>query len=264
MIFASDLDRTLIYSNFFLNAHINNVIIVEKRADENISHMTEKSLKLLSLISKKILFIPTTTRTIEQYKRISIFQNNIPVKYAIVANGGIILKNGEIDLNWQKIISSQMNTLISPKELIKLCSFFLNNDYVNSYRCCDDLFLYAVLKNDMNMLDFDKLILLADKEGYLVTKNNRKVYIIPKFINKWSPLEYIMKIENESELIAAGDSSLDLPMLHNSLYGIVPLHGEIQQLYRDKLADHNNIYFTKNQGLRSSEEFLENILNLVS
>ncbi|WP_315115171.1 HAD family hydrolase [uncultured Clostridium sp.] len=265
MIFASDLDRTLIYSNFFLEPHMINVIPVERKDDKNISHMTINSIKLLSLINEKLLFIPTTTRSLEQYKRISIFHETIPVKYAVVANGGIILKNGEIDLKWKEIISSKMKTLISPKDLIKLCSFFLDSNYIKSYRCCDDLFLYAVLKSDfINSEDFHRLVSLANEHGYIATRNNKKVYIIPKFINKWAPLEYIMTIENENQIISAGDSFLDLPMLHNSMYGIVPFHGELQNLYKDKLAMHDNIYFTKEQGLLSSEEFLKNILKLVS
>lgn len=72
-----------------------------------------------------------------------------------------------------------------------------------------------------------------------------------------------MTLENKHKLIAAGDSYLDLPMLSNSMYGIVPFHGEIQELYRKNLNMHNNIYYTKEQGLLCSEEFLERILKLV-
>lgn len=265
MIFASDLDRTLIYSSFFLKPDMVNIVPVEKNADKNISHMTKKSIKLLSLISQRVLFIPTTSRSIEQYKRISIFKDRIPVKYAIVANGGIILKNGEEDLIWQNMISSQMKTLISPEELMGLCRFFLDSIYIKSYRCCDNLFLYAVLKGDyLDSHDFDKLSLLAEKHSYSVTKNNKKIYIIPTFINKWSPLQYIMNIENDNELISAGDSYLDLPMLKNSIYGMVPFHGELQKLYREQLAIQKNIYFTREQGILSSDEFLESILKFVS
>lgn len=141
--------------------------------------MTKKSIHLLNSINKKILFIPTTTRSVEQYKRISIFNNNIPIKYAVVANGGIILRDEQIDLQWQKIISSKMKSIISPKELIKLCGFFLNSDYVKSYRCCDELFLYAVLKSDyLDFNHFESLNELCAKKGYSVIKNNKKVYII--------------------------------------------------------------------------------------
>jgi len=265
MIFASDLDRTLIYSSFFLKSDITNTVPVELKAEKEISHMTEKSLKLLSLINEKVLFIPITTRSLEQFKRISIFNDTIPLKYAVVANGAIILKNGEVDLYWQNHILSQMNSLISPIELIEKCRFFLDSEYIKSYRCCDDLFLYAVLKSDkLDSSDFNNLIEIADKEGYLVSKNNKKVYIIPKFINKWSPLKYIMELEGEDEIIAAGDSYLDLPLLNNSLHGMVPYHGELQRLYRDNLMEHKSIYYTKEEGLLASDEFLENVLELIS
>ncbi|WP_027626727.1 HAD family hydrolase [Clostridium lundense] len=265
MIFASDLDRTLIYSNFFLKPDITNTVLVESKAEKQISHMTEKSLKLLNIINKKILFIPTTTRTTEQFKRISIFNNSIPLKYAVVANGAIILKNGLVDLHWQNYILSQMKNLIPPIELIHKCRFFLDSEYVNSYRCCDNSFLYAVLKSYLiTSEDFEKLILIANREGYLVTRNTKKVYMIPNFINKWSPIKYIMEIENEDKLIAAGDSYLDLPLLNNSTHGIIPSHGELKNRYKDNLKNHKNIYYTKEQGILSSDEFLENILQLIS
>lgn len=265
MIFASDLDRTLIYSNKFLEQASTNTIPVELKDEKQITHITEKSLKLLKLISEKILFIPTTTRSIEQFHRISIFNDSISLKYAVVDNGAVILKNGEVDLYWQDYILSQMNSIISPIELIEHCRFFLEKDYVNSFRCCDNLFLYAVLKNDkMNVDDFNKLILISEKEGYSVTKNNRKIYIIPKFINKWSPLKYIMGIEKEDKIITAGDSYLDLPMLNNSLYGMIPSHAELNSTYRENIVNDKSIYYTKEQGILASDDFLEKVFELIS
>lgn len=265
LIFASDLDRTLIYSNNFLGPELNNTIIVEKKDDAALSHMTNKSIDLLNLISERLIFIPTTTRSLEQFNRINIFRDRIYTKYAVVANGGIILKNNSIDLNWTKLIQDRMRKIPPPKDLINQFQFFFKSEDINSYRCCDNLFLYAVLKtNTANEENYLKLEQLSNKIGYTVIKNGRKIYIIPSFLNKWEPVKYIMNLENEKNLICAGDSMLDLPMLINSNYGVIPIHGELHELYKNVIEKMEHLHFTNQTGITSSDEFLEDILKLIS
>ena len=265
MIFASDLDRTLIYSRFFLSPEINNVTIVEFKNEKGLSHMTNKSLDLLQHINEKILFIPTTTRSLEQYKRIGVFQDIIKPKYSIIANGGIVLKNNCVDKYWESIISSHLVGIPRPEEIIKLCEFFLKDDEINSYSCCDNLFVYALLKGDtIDVEKLSKVDKVCSSHGYHVTKNSRKIYIIPEFINKWVAVKYIMELTGEKDLISAGDSLLDLPMLKNASYGVIPLHGELCRLYNNDLSFMNNIHFTKIHGILSSDELLENILGMIS
>jgi hydroxymethylpyrimidine pyrophosphatase-like HAD family hydrolase len=265
MIFASDLDRTLIYSKKFLIQGLTGITVVEEKNHEALSHMSNESINLLSLINEKLFFVPTTTRSLEQYNRIGIFQNQIRTKYAIVANGGILLKNNCIDLNWAGIIKEKLANLTKPMELIKECEFFLKDETINSYRCCDNLFIYAVLKsNNVNMEKYSSLQALTKQLNYTVTRNGRKIYIIPNFLNKWEPIKHIMNLEQDKHLIAAGDSILDLPMLLNATYGVIPLHGELHDDLKEKLTHMKNLHFTTNQGIMSSNEFLEDILSMIS
>jgi hydroxymethylpyrimidine pyrophosphatase-like HAD family hydrolase len=265
MIFASDLDRTLIYSRFFLSPDINNIAIVEFKNEKGLSHMTNKAMSLLSLINKKIMFIPTTTRSLEQYKRISVFQETIKPKYSIIANGGIILKNNVIDKYWESIVNFNLTKISRPEEIVKLCEFFLKGDEINSYRCCDNMFIYILLKGDtVDKEQLNRLEKVCTENGYYVTKNSRKIYIIPEFINKWEAVKYILELSGENKLISAGDSLLDLPMLKNASYGVIPLHGELYRLYHKDLSFMNNIHFTKAHGILSSDEFLGDIWDMIS
>lgn len=227
--------------------------------------MTDKSIALLQHINEKIMFIPTTTRSLDQYKRIALFQEQIKPEYSIIANGGIILKNNTIDRDWEKIINSNLSNIPMPQEMMKLCGFFLEGDEINSYRCCDGLFIYALLKSDkIDNEQFSVVDKVCRENNYSVTKNSRKIYIIPQFINKLEAVKYIMALTGEKNLISAGDSLLDLPMLKNSSYGIIPLHGELFRLYNKDLSLINNIHFTKIAGILSSDEFLEDILDMIS
>ncbi|MBC8059417.1 MAG: hypothetical protein H7Y18_01995 [Clostridiaceae bacterium] len=264
MIFASDLDRTLIYSKSFINEEMKDVFPVEKKDGVIISYMSKNSMEILNLLSKKVIFIPVTTRSLEQFNRITFFKDSLINKYAVVANGGVLIKNNEIDLNWQKLIRKQMDEIISPEELLNNLGRFLKNPEVNSFRCCDKVFIYIVLKT--NVIEEEYLIelqLFCGDYGYGMVKNGRKIYIIPHFINKWAPLKYIMEMEQDDQLVTAGDSILDLPMLENSMSGFIPAHGELNMKYGQLLLGNNKIFCTSCHGIYSSDELLNRIYRIV-
>lgn len=79
-MFASDLDRTLIYSNKALadfGQSGEDLIGVERKDGREIAFMTQEARSLLKEISAQMLFVPVTTRTYEQYKRIFIFRMSL-------------------------------------------------------------------------------------------------------------------------------------------------------------------------------------------
>lgn len=97
ILFFADMDNTLIYS--YKRDIGSDKIGVEFYPEKNqmISYMTKTSWKLLQKVAHKLLFIPTTTRTIEQYQRINL--GFVPL-YALVCNGGILLENGQENMRW--------------------------------------------------------------------------------------------------------------------------------------------------------------------
>jgi len=150
--------------------------------------------------------------------------------------------------------------------MIKLCSFFLESDFVKSYKTCEDLFIYSIidedklantfLKGEIAMDYFKVLRSFCSKHNYSLSKQGKKVYIVPSCINKYDPINYIMKLENINTIIAAGDSLLDYPMIEHSNYGIVPLHGELlRDLPVKKLED--TVYITNTSGIFAGEEILD-------
>ena len=268
MIFASDLDSTLIFSSRHCKLVDEKKLFPVDFYNNSCSFITKPMKDTLEHINESMLFIPATTRSPKEYKRIKYFYDVIKPKYAIVANGGIILKNGIELTAWSDIISNKIKEIVSVRTMIKLCSFFLESDFVKSYKTCEDLFIYSIVDEDKltNMLSNDQIDLdyleilrsFCSKHDYSVSKQGRKVYIVPNCINKYDPIHYIMQLENINTFIAAGDSLLDYPMIKPSSYGIIPSHGELLfKLPVKELAD--NVYITKKSGIFAGEEILDKV-----
>ena len=94
-LIACDLDRTLIYSRRFLDAAGPGRRCVEVYEGEEISFMTENAVALLTDLVAKNVVIPATTRTVAQYRRITLA--GAPYRFAVTSNGGTILVDGMPD-----------------------------------------------------------------------------------------------------------------------------------------------------------------------
>lgn len=266
MIFASDLDSTLIYSSKHCKLINEENLLPVDSYNNQYSYITKSMQATLEHINESMLFIPVTTRSIEQYTRMKYFYDTIKPKYAIVANGGIILKNGIELTDWSNISFTKIKEVISVRAMIKLCSFFLESDFVKTYKTCEDLFIYSILDEDklvdsiknakIHLNYIEVLRSFCSKIDYSVSKQGKKVYIIPNCINKYDPINYIMKLENINMFMAAGDSLLDYPMIKHSNYGIVPSHGEL--LHNFCVNEFGGIvYITKQSGIFAGEEILD-------
>lgn len=267
MIFASDLDSTLIYSSRHCELISSEKLFpVDSYNNNNCSFVTKSLQHKLEHINESMLFIPVTTRSPDQYKRMKYFYDVIKPKYAVVANGGIILKNGIELKSWSNICSAKLKRVVSIKTMMGLCSFFLESAFVKSYSTCEDLFIYSIIDEDKlankilnGQIDLNYLEILRSfcrKYNYIVSKQGKKVYIVPNCINKYDPINYIMNLENINILVAAGDSLLDYPLIEHSNYGIVPSHGELLRSLPVKNFA-GTVYITKTSGIFAGEEILD-------
>ncbi|QXM07170.1 HAD family hydrolase [Crassaminicella indica] len=258
MIFASDLDRTLIYSKKFISNR-EGIKLIEKKDDEEISFMTEKAIKELKKLREELLFIPVTTRTIEQYERITLFQEEVP-KYAVVSNGGNILIDGKIDVEWNNSIQRKIKEECLPfEEVLLKFKEIASKEWVIKRRTADQLFTYCIV--DRKKMPIEKIYSFMDwleKRNWKVSLQGRKLYFVPHCVCKWRALQYIKEQENIDFIISAGDSLLDLPMLKRADISFAPAHGEIYKSYRAD-GEAKNIIFTEREGILAAEEILEKI-----
>lgn len=212
MLFLSDLDRTLIFSYKRLT---DDNICVEEKEGKKLSFMTPLSAKLLCEISEKVTFIPVTTRSIEQYERIS-FPSGMP-RFAVCDNGGNLLVNGVPDPLWRKCAEEHILPAMAEMERIK--SFWESLDEVYfEVRLVDGTFIFTKSHTPLETLRLTAEKLCPEKVGLF--DNGDKIYAVPQGINKGAALLWLRERFGE-EIIAAGDSLFDREMLQNADIAIV-------------------------------------------
>ncbi|WP_127530865.1 HAD family hydrolase [Paenibacillus kobensis] len=259
MIYASDLDMTLIFSrrSMAVPEDTAGISVVETIGGKSASFMSDAEMAALKELSGKLLFVPVTTRTMEQYRRIDVFQRHIVPSYAITSNGGNVLVGGEPDMQWRKMVAERLRgSACSPDEARRLFAPVVSSDWVLDERLCDDLF-YVYL------MDRDRMPLEAVREraaelaalGWELSVQGRKVYIVPAAVNKRDAVAYIRHRHPEAELIASGDSLLDRSLLESADYAVAPAHGELYRIYQET-GQMGHWTFTERSGLFAGEDIV--------
>ena len=199
MIFASDLDRTLMYSQRAIEelGEPKGIILkpVEQKDGNWVGYMTESSFIKLKELSRQSLFVPVTTRTTEQFKRFIIFKSEIHIKYAITANGAYILYQGAPMKEWSNYIEKCLHfESVSQAELLSILqSVGVRLD--GEKKQAEHLFFYYILNSLPAASEIESIHVVAAKYGWRISLQGRKLYFIPKAISKGSALEFICNLE---------------------------------------------------------------------
>jgi hydroxymethylpyrimidine pyrophosphatase-like HAD family hydrolase len=181
--------------------------------------MRENTYKLLQLVNNLVEFVPVTTRTIEQYRRLSLIVDGVP-KFALVCNGAILLRNGEPDKQWldesHKIFRDGLDRISDyANQLSRMPDCFLD------VRTADGFFIFA--KRVQNGSIAEKLEAMVDTALFDVCCIFEKVYIMPKQLDKGIAVERFLRLFGAGQAsVSAGDSVLDLQMLKATDKAFVP------------------------------------------
>lgn len=247
VIFHTDLDNTMIFSYRRDIGPVKRT--VELCRGREMSFITEKTFELLQQVKEQVRFVPTTTRTKEQYERIDL-GIGIP-QYALTYNGGVLLVDGKEDAQWY--LQSLRLADESRGELQKAVEL-LRNEKSRTFeiRVLKELFVYTKCNEPENVAAALRSGL--DTSLVDVVCNGVKVYVVPRRLSKGSAIKRFKEYLNADYVIAAGDSAFDIPMFREADLAIAP----------EKLAERyalpdatvcmpgNNVY---------SEEVLEYVLN---
>ena len=250
IIFNTDIDNTMIYS--YRHDIGRDKICAEIYQGRQISFMTPETARLLKAINEKILIVPTTTRTTEQYERVNLGIGR--VKYALTCNGGILLREGKEDSNWY---TQSMNLIENSYTELKKSQKILEADINRSFevRNIRELFIFTKSREPESTV---KILKESTDEKLLdVFSNGAKVYAVPKSLNKGIAVSRFRELIGAGRVIAAGDSEFDISMLNAADTAIAP--ERLSKFYRLKdktiLVSDDRIF---------SEEILKHILNIIS
>jgi len=261
ILFASDLDRTLIYSKNSRGLEVSeqDFAAVEWVDEKPTAFMTQKGLQLFQHIASTITFLPVTTRTADQYNRITgLFNAADKPKYAIVSNGAVILEDGKPLTEWSdKVIAQMQQNRTSIEHVLPQLDAYTKNKFVLKVMQAESWFVYLIIDEQaFSVEEFEKLSQIFYQQGFTLSHQGRKVYIMPTCINKSTALQFIKERIDANTVIAAGDSMLDFDMVLNATHGFIPSHGEAIHKGRS-LPPHVSI--TDHAGVLAGEEILKKV-----
>ncbi len=209
-VFASDLDNTLIYS--YRRPIGKDTVLAERYEGREVSFMTKRSHEMLDQIYHKMTFIPVSTRSVQQYRRIQFHEKWEP-SLALVSNGGTLLVDGKEDKEWK----SGSLVLIRPaQEQLEMARQLLEQDEARTLdvRMVDDLFVFT--KSDRVPDTVARLRDKLDLSQVEVWENGSKVYVIPLALNKGEAVRRLKERFQVDFVASAGDSLFDIPLLQQA------------------------------------------------
>ena len=245
-IFFTDLDNTIIFS-YKHDIGIDKVNI-ELYQGREVSYVTKKTYCLLKQVAKKMLLVPVTTRTVEQYNRIDLGLGILP--YALVCNGGVMLEKGKENKHWyQQSLVSVQSAYAELQKALELLEHdrrrifelrFIRKLFVFT-KCIEPEAVICTLKKHVDLQFVD------------VLNNNNKIYVVPKTLRKGESIKRLRHYIEGKKILAAGDSEFDISMLQAADMAFVP----------KQLADKYNLtndFIIMPQKSPLSDEILEYIV----
>ena len=209
ILFACDLDNTLLYSHKV--ALPEEKICAEYYLGHEQSFLTRRTVELLKKVRKKTIFVPITTRSLEQYRRI-IWPQGLEPKSALAANGAIMLEGGEPEPIWQEESRQKFSRYT---EVLEDLRQRIIKDYPEiNCRMVDGSYLFLAAADSSSAERLAAQI--AAPSSVSVEVSGRKIYFLPPELDKGATLRRLQKLLNPSTTFAAGDSSLDVPMLNSA------------------------------------------------
>ncbi|MBO0511405.1 HAD family hydrolase [Streptomyces beijiangensis] len=258
---ASDLDRTLIYSQAALDLTMPDekaprLLCVEIYEGKPLSFMTETAAALLPELAARTVFVPTTTRTRKQYERIQL--PGPRPEFAICANGGHLLVDGVTDHDWHRQVTRRLgDECASLAEVRSHLLSVTDPSWLRKERIAEDLFAYLVVERDLLPEGWVKeLSEWSEGRGWTVSLQGRKIYAVPKPLTKSAAMREVARRTGAQLTLAAGDSLLDADLLLAADHGWQPGHGELA----DSGWRADRVTLLAERGVAAGEEILRRFL----
>ena len=229
ILIATDLDRTLVYSRAALaltRDALPPLTCVERRGDEQVGFLTATAARLLAALATRTVLAPVSTRLPEQLARVRL--PGPPSRFAVAANGGVLLVDGVADRAWQRRIAVTVGESAFLSDVVTYIRQHCHPDWTVQVREAGGLFCYAVLGEAGAPDGFvAEAAEWAAARGWTVSAQGRKLYWVPRGLTKAAAVREVANRVGAELVLAAGDSLLDRDLLDYADQGIHPAHGEL-------------------------------------
>ena len=231
----TDLDRTLIYSaRASGRPDVGDLCCVEIYRGEPASFVTPGAAADLRALDAAAVWVPTTTRTVAQYRRVDLprGRRDGPDR-ALCANGGVLLVDGRPDPAWAERVRGVVAAAAPAAEVadgFRRRGDALGGGAVAEVRLAEDLFHYAVVDRDRTSDGWlEEFRGWADGLGWRTSLQGSKLYCLPAGLTKAAAARDLARTLGATRVLAAGDSLLDADLLVTADAAIRPRHGELEE-----------------------------------
>ena len=249
VLLAADLDRTLIYSRSAAGGCSSSaargysrsaargysplaargaaeLVTVEHYDGVPASFMTAAAAAMLAELAGEHLLVPVTTRTQAQLARV-VLPGPAP-RYAVAANGGVLLVDGVLDPGWAAGVRARLEAVAPLAEAVAAFRAACDPVSCPAIRSAQDMFCYAVVDRDRLPAEaVEELSAWAVPAGWVTSLQGRKLYLVPRTLTKSAAIAEVAERAGVRIVLAAGDSSLDLDLLQYAYRSVRPGHGEL-------------------------------------
>ena len=204
ILIATDLDRTLVYSRAAL-ALTGDVLppltCVERRGEEQVSFMTAAAARLTATLADRTVLTPVTTRLPDQLARVRL--PGPPSRFAVAANGGVLLVDGVADRGWQARAVAAVADSAQLSDVLAYVRQKCSPAWTRQVREAGGLFCYAVLDEAGAPEGFvDEAAQWAAGRCWLVSALGRKLYWTSRGLTKSSDVREVAN-RGDEELVLA-------------------------------------------------------------
>ncbi len=234
-VLASDLDRTLVFAASRLAPGEDDCPVIEIYKERGITVTRQATLDALAALHEAQGFIAVTTRSREQVARIQPVWAMAQTGWLVCANGATLLKDGQVDATW----AAQVDQLVADSApLAQAHQAFTAEfgtpetvDWMPLLRDCDGVFLYCTLDLDLRPADLqERANALFAPLGWHAILHGRKLYALPRGVCKGRAVRHLRERLGIEELMAAGDSMLDVELLLAAERRWCPVDAELVEL----------------------------------
>lgn len=248
LVFISDLDGTILYSGYPAET------CVEYRGSEEITYMTSRAYSMFTKLLEKdeFSFIPCTLRSIEQTSRVSFVKDG-KVEWAICDNGFSIYRKGVLDAEWDSMMRKEVAGY--PNEAIYQELDFFANTHHTDCRIKDNRFaFFTLIFKDAELAHqyFPEVVAMIGISAYKFELQGRKLYIVPKFLDKSLAVTYLLRKFRTSMVVTAGDTSVDERFIQYGDVILIPKHARIMN---------PSAIITENEKIKAGEDIITKVVD---